>query len=82
MNRASGEMRLAVIIPTLNEEAKIARTLDSLFAQKNHLDLVVVADGGSTDATLALAREHGATVVADGGLSLGNWTPWFDPEEL
>lgn len=59
-------MRLAVIIPTLNEEAKIARTLDSLFAQKNHLDLVVVADGGSTDGTLALAREHGATIVAVG----------------
>ncbi len=25
---------------------------------------------------------NGATLVADGALSLGNWTPWFDPEEL
>ena len=25
---------------------------------------------------------NGTTLVADGGLSLGNWTPWFDPEEL
>ena len=25
---------------------------------------------------------NGAALVADGALSLGNWTPWFDPEEL
>jgi NAD(P)-dependent dehydrogenase (short-subunit alcohol dehydrogenase family) len=25
---------------------------------------------------------NGTTVVADGGLSLDSWTPWFDPEEL
>ena len=23
---------------------------------------------------------NGATLVADGALSLGNWTPWLDPE--
>ncbi|UCG16230.1 MAG: SDR family oxidoreductase [Phycisphaerales bacterium] len=25
---------------------------------------------------------NGTTIVADGGLSLDSWTPWFDPEEL
>jgi NAD(P)-dependent dehydrogenase (short-subunit alcohol dehydrogenase family) len=25
---------------------------------------------------------NGTTIVADGGLSLDNWTPWLDPEEL
>jgi NAD(P)-dependent dehydrogenase (short-subunit alcohol dehydrogenase family) len=24
---------------------------------------------------------NGTTLIADGGLSLSNWTPWFDPEE-
>ncbi|MEX0675892.1 MAG: TIGR04283 family arsenosugar biosynthesis glycosyltransferase [Pirellulales bacterium] len=66
MNRAGGEMRLAVIIPTLNEEAAIAQALESLLAQKNDLDLVIVADGGSTDGTLAVAQQHGATIVAVG----------------
>ena len=25
---------------------------------------------------------NGTTIVADGALSLGNWTPWWDPEKL
>jgi rSAM/selenodomain-associated transferase 2 len=55
--------RLAVVIPTLNEEAVLAATLGSLAAQTEPATEIVVADGGSTDSTAALAKKHGARVI-------------------
>lgn len=66
MNDAARTMRLAVIIPTLNEQADLARALDSLSAQQSDFDALIVADGGSTDDTLSVAAAHGATIVAVG----------------
>jgi rSAM/selenodomain-associated transferase 2 len=54
--------RVSVIIPTLNEEAHIAATIDA--ARAAGVDEVIVADGGSTDATMAIAEAHGARVIA------------------
>ena len=47
-------------ILTYNSEKNLARALASVkdFAE------VIIADGGSTDATLAIAREHGARVIS------------------
>jgi rSAM/selenodomain-associated transferase 2 len=56
----SARMRLAVVVPTLQEEAALPRTLPAALAAA---DLVVVADGGSTDRTVALAHAAGARVV-------------------
>ncbi len=53
-------MRLAIVVPTLNEEASLRRHLPASLAAA---DQVVVSDGGSTDGTLAVARELGALVV-------------------
>jgi rSAM/selenodomain-associated transferase 2 len=64
MTGVAHTMRLAVIIPTLNERATIGATLESLFAQREHFDRVIVADGGSTDGTLELAAERGATAMS------------------
>jgi len=50
---------LTVVIPTLNEAAQIGAALDALF----WVDEVIVADGGSTDATVEIAKTHGATVL-------------------
>ena len=72
MNCAADEMRLAVIIPTLNEQATIGRALESLAAQTTGRDAIFVADGGSTDATLALASRQGATIIAVGTSGRGN----------
>ncbi len=52
--------RLAIVIPTLDEERTLERTLAC--AQRIG-DRVVVSDGGSRDATVALARHAGVEVV-------------------
>ena len=52
---------LTCVIPALNAEAHLPGTLASL---GGHPDEIIVADGGSRDATAAMAREHGATVIA------------------
>lgn len=48
-------MRISIIIPTLNEEANLPVTLRQL-AEHPDVELIVV-DGGSTDRTVAIARE-------------------------
>lgn len=46
---------VSVVIPTLNEEANIGRLLRSLREQHRPPDEIIVVDGGSDDATVALA---------------------------
>lgn len=53
--------RLAVVIPTLQEERLISAAVRNAFAAG--ADEVVVADGGSIDATRDRASAAGATVV-------------------
>jgi rSAM/selenodomain-associated transferase 2/rSAM/selenodomain-associated transferase 1 len=50
--------RVSVIIPALNEAAHLARLLRALNAAAPHE--IIVADGGSTDATAAAAAGYGA----------------------
>jgi glycosyltransferase involved in cell wall biosynthesis len=56
--------RTAVVIPTLNEEASIGGVVRAL--PREWVGRVIVADGGSTDATAARARAAGADVIAAG----------------
>jgi hypothetical protein len=51
---------LSVVVPALNEEAALARTLEPLVA--DGLEVVVV-DGGSTDRTALVAESLGAEVI-------------------
>jgi rSAM/selenodomain-associated transferase 2 len=53
-------MKLSVVIPTWNEADNLAATLEALPEQAE----VVVADGGSVDGTVDIARRAGARVVA------------------
>jgi len=57
----SGNKRLSIIIPTLNEAASIEDTISHL--QKSDEVEIVVVDGGSRDNTIELARSLGARVV-------------------
>ena len=63
MTSQVGNPRLAIVIPTLNEEAVLSATLDSLAPQRAEAAQVVVADGGSIDRTVSLAKNWGARVI-------------------
>ncbi|MGI9616983.1 MAG: glycosyltransferase family 2 protein [Acidimicrobiales bacterium] len=52
-----------VFIPAWNEEENLPAVLDELAEGLPGVDVLVI-DDGSTDATAAIARDHGATVVS------------------
>lgn len=54
---------LSVVIPTLNEAAALPALLEDLRAQKNCPLEIIVADGGSSDATPALVQQAGVKLV-------------------
>lgn len=58
-------MKVSVVVPVRDEERSLGALLDSLLAQTTPPDEIVLADGGSTDATVALARTY-----ADRGVRL------------
>ena len=53
-------MSLTVVIPTLNEESDLPRTLKSL---KPLTANILVVDSGSTDRTVEIAKKYGAKVI-------------------
>ncbi len=57
--------KISVIIPVLNEEKCIGSTLKSLKDKSTweHIEEILVVDGGSTDATVEIAKSHGARVI-------------------
>ena len=55
----------SIIIPTYNSEKTLEYTLASIEAQtfeKSELEVLVV-DGGSTDSTIMIAKEHGVNII-------------------
>lgn len=63
-------MRISVVLPAKNEAEGLARTLPALREQWPQAEVIVV-DDGSTDATAAVAAEHGARVLS-APYSMGN----------
>lgn len=61
-------MMISVVIPTLNDAQRLTATLAALApaAIDGFVREVIVADGGSTDETLAVAEDAGADVVTTG----------------
>jgi hypothetical protein len=58
-----GRPRVAAVVPALDEEDPLPRLLDEI--PSGILDEVIVVDGGSRDATVALAAAGGARVVEE-----------------
>jgi len=54
--------RVIAVVPAYNEQGAIGAIVDEIRAFDASFDVVVI-DDGSTDATAAVAAEHGATVV-------------------
>lgn len=57
---------ISFIVPAFNEERELAATLTAITMVGDALSItyeIVVADDGSTDDTLSIAREHGARVI-------------------
>lgn len=62
MNPA-GPYGLSIIVPTLNEGATLPHLLGDLQRQCDIKLDIIIADGGSSDATLDLAAAHGCQIV-------------------
>lgn len=64
-------MQFSVIIPTLNEQLLLPNLLQDLQAQTWRDFEIIVADAGSHDDTVEIARRFGATVVPGGMPAVG-----------
>lgn len=64
-------MRVSVIIPVYNEEEYLPRLLESLKNQTFRDFEVIVADAGSKDNTVKIARDYGAKIVKGGVPAVG-----------
>jgi hypothetical protein len=64
---------ISFVIPVRNDAARLGRCLDTILesAPSRHGVEVVVADNGSTDDSVSVARAAGATVLELPGLRLG-----------
>ncbi len=51
-------MKISAIIPTLNRCEVLKRALNSIYAQTLPVDEVIVIDGGSTDGTETMIKQH------------------------
>jgi glycosyltransferase involved in cell wall biosynthesis len=60
MNSSTHKQSLSVVYATYNEEANLARSLDSVV---DLADELIVVDGSSTDATPTIAKKYGAKVM-------------------
>ena len=63
MARAREALILSIIIPTLNEADRLPRLLGDLARLRMEHE-IIVADGGSSDETVSIARARGCRVVA------------------
>ena len=61
---------ISVIIPTLNEGRYLGATLERLVQNASQHE-IIVSDGGSTDETIQIAAQHGATIITSALASAG-----------
>jgi dolichol-phosphate mannosyltransferase len=57
---ASSPERISIVVPVLNEEARLGRCLEGAVAQPAEVAEILVVDGGSRDATRAVVERYAA----------------------
>src|SRR5271165_4985787 len=57
---------LSIVIPTFNEEDCLPLLLESIRTQSFSDYEIIIADNNSTDDTLLIARQYGATITTGG----------------
>ncbi|MBI5677499.1 MAG: glycosyltransferase, partial [Planctomycetes bacterium] len=62
-------MKISVIIPTLNEEFHIEKTLQRVTRQEGDYEVYVV-DGGSIDNTVAIAKKYACVINSQLGRAI------------
>jgi rSAM/selenodomain-associated transferase 2 len=60
---------ISVIVPVLNEEARIKKTLDHLAQMAGDFETIVV-DGGSRDKTVDIARKYSTVIASKKGRAI------------
>ncbi|MBI4140968.1 glycosyltransferase [Candidatus Woesearchaeota archaeon] len=66
---------ITVLIPTLNEEeniGKLINVINSILTKEKMLYEIIIVDGNSTDNTVKLAKEKGATTILQTEKGFGN----------
>ena len=66
MRENQSEFELTILMPCLNEEATVGKCIDRArkYLSENNLNgEILVADNGSTDQSVSVARKHGARVI-------------------
>ncbi len=62
-------VKISIILPTINEEKGIGKTIDSInldyFKQKKWDYEIIIVDGGSKDKTIEIAKKKGAKVIIE-----------------
>ena len=90
---ALDRLPLAIVVPTLNAGAYLRSTLTAIKPAIRAGAQVVIVDGGSTDETLEIAREHGIDALATAGfmyaaLNAGfratdrPWLTWINADDI
>lgn len=62
-------MKISVVIPALNEESHIEKTLQSVTKQDGDYEFSVV-DGGSTDNTATIAKKYTTVIISKCGRAI------------
>jgi cellulose synthase/poly-beta-1,6-N-acetylglucosamine synthase-like glycosyltransferase len=57
---ASRSERVSIIVPVLNETARIKACLDGLMSQSDTVAEILVVDGGSSDGTQSIVERYGS----------------------
>jgi len=58
-------MKVSVVIPAFNEEKYIGKCLESIIAQVEKPDEIIVVDNNCTDKTVAIVRNRGAKIIKE-----------------